>query len=272
MKFLRFGIAAALFSAAALTLGAESLWTTGFQGYLLGTTAVRPGDILTVIVDSSSSLSFEASSNDAKSITLEFSGGEFGNLFSFLPLGRTGGTQAVKGAQEYELASEISARVVETDSAGAVRIEGSRGVSIQGREEQLTVSGWLDPNALGAERRVHFSRLADSRLSFRTFLQPATATLTAADIEEAVAALETALAPGPGPAVAPGAPTGIAPAGAVPAAPPGAAAQPGAAPAAGVGQPGAVAAPLATTYRLSDEKKVELFLQYINRLVDVLFQ
>jgi len=250
MRFQHFGIAAAFCMAAAFSLGAETLWTPGFQGYLSGTTAVRPGDILSVIVDSASSLSFEASSNDAKSITLEFSGGEFGNLFSFLPVGRTGGNQRVKGAQDYELASEIAVRVVESDAAGKVRVEGSRGVSIQGREEQLSISGWLDPGSLGAARQVRFSRLADSRLSFRTFLQPSAPTLSAADIEEVVAALEAEL----------GAEAEAA-----------AAAAPGAAPAAVPAAPGTLAAP-ASRYTLTSERKTELFLRYINRLVDVLFQ
>jgi hypothetical protein len=272
MSFPRFAIRVVFFSAVAGLLGAESLWTPGFKGYLSAETSARQGDVVTVVIDASSSLSFEASSDDAKSITLEFSGGEFGNLFSFLPLGRTGGTQSVQGAQKYEASSEIAARVAESDAAGAVRVQGSRAVSIQGREEQLIVSGWLDPNDLGAGRRVRFSQLSDSRLSFRTFLEPAAPVLTAADIEQVVAALGGTPAPGAG---APAA--GLA-GGAAAAAGPGAAAAP---PQPAAGQPGAVPpgvtlaqAPAArtTTYTLSDAKKVELFLQYINRLVDVLFQ
>jgi len=246
---------AAFVLAVATMLGAETLWTPGFQGYLSGTTSVRPGDILTVVIDSSSRLSFDSSSNDAKSVTLEFSGGEFGSLFSFLPAGRTASTQGVKGAHRYELASELAARVVEIDGAGKARVEGTRAVSVQGREEQLTVSGWLDPNALGAARQVHFSRLSDSRLSFRTFVQPASAILTAQDIEEALAALQRApdlapvgLPPAPAPPGVPAAPAGIE----------------------GEGVAGAEAP--AAVFTLAEAKRIELFLLYVNRLVDILFQ
>ena len=255
MKFQRVGIAAAVCLAAAFSLGAESLWTPGFQGYLSGNTTIRPGDILTVVVDSTSSLSFEASSNDNKSITLEFSGGEFGNLFSFLPVARTGGNQSVKGGQKYSLSSEVAARVVETDAAGKVRVEGSRGVVLQGREEQLSISGWVDPAALGAARQVQFSRLADSRLSFRTFLQPSGPTLSAADIQEVVAALQAEVAAGGAPGVLPV----------------GGAASP-AAPGTAGGLVGIAPVASGTTYTLSPEKKTELFLRYINRLADILFQ
>jgi hypothetical protein len=256
MHFPRFAIGVVLFTAAVGVLGAESLWTPGFRGYLSSETVAREGDIVTVVIDASSSLSFKASSDDAKTLTLEFSGGEFGNLFSFLPVGRTGGTLSVQGAQDYEVSSEIAARVAETDTAGAIRLQGSRGVSIQGREEELTVSGWLDPNQLGSARRVRFSQLSDSRLTFRTFLQPAGPVLTEADIERVVAALSAAAAPAGAPPQPLAGQPGVAPPGA-------------AQPAPGQAQP---AGTPATTYVLSDARKVELFLQYINRLVDILFQ
>ena len=91
----------------------------------------------------------------------------------------------------------------------------------------------------------------DSRLQFRTFLQPAGATLTAADIEEVIETIEI-------PAAAE------------------------AAPALPVGEPAATGQPPAPqvepviqerrSYQLSQEKKIELFLSYINRMVDLLFQ
>ena len=218
--------------------GADSLWTPGFSGYLNSKTAVGQGDIVLVQIDASSSLSFEASSTDAKNITMEFSGGEFGNLFSFLPSTRTGGSQSVKGSQDYSLETEIAARVAEIDETGKARLAGSRSFSLENKQELVSISGWIDPAALGSDRRVSFSQLADARLIFRTFLAPAGATLTAADIEEVIETIETT------------------PAGAV-----------------------ASTEPTAETvvresrsYQLSQEKKIELFLSYINRMVDLLFQ
>jgi flagellar basal body L-ring protein FlgH len=242
-------------------LAADSLYTPGFSGYLSSESAVQEGDIVLVQIDASSSLSFEASTTDAKNITFEFSGGEFGNLFSFLPTTRTGGNQSVKGGQDYSLETEIAARIAEIDGTGKARLEGTRTFSLENKEELIAIAGWIDPSTLGSDRRVSFFQLADARLQFRTFLQPSGATLTAADIEEVIETIEipiavpAAPAAGAAPTEAEAAPTGEA-------APSG---QPGAAPVETVIQE-------RRSYQLSQEKKVELFLSYINRMVDLLFQ
>jgi len=216
---------------------ADSLWTPGFEGYLSTKTAVQQGDIVLVQIDTSTSLSFDASASDAKNISFEFSGGEFGNLFSFLPATRTGGNQTARGKQEYTLQTEIAARITEIDGTGKARVEGTRSFSLENKEELVSITGWIDPGILGSARIVSFSQLADARLQFRTLLEPAGATLTAADIEEVIEIIQTE-----------------------------------------EGQPAAgapAAQPLVKerrSYQLTQEKKIELFLSYINRMVDLLFQ
>ncbi|UCF98194.1 MAG: flagellar basal body L-ring protein FlgH [Spirochaetaceae bacterium] len=234
---------------------ADSLWSPGFPGYLTSQSAVQEGDIVLVQIDASSSLSFEASATDAKNITFEFSGGEFGNLFSFLPSTRTGGSQSTKGNQDYSLETEVAARITEIDDTGKARLEGIRSFSLENKDELVSISGWIDPGTLGSDRRISFSQLADARLQFRTFLQPAGATLTAADIEEVIELIETAPVARPPEGRTPAAT--IAPAEAVP------------------GEQPSTAAPVVQerrSYQLSQEKKIELFLSYINRMVDLLFQ
>jgi flagellar basal body L-ring protein FlgH len=241
----------------------DTLWSPGFDGYLTGRSAARVGDIVYVEVDGSSRLSFQASRSDARNLTLEFSGGEFGNLFSFLPNARSGGEQNLRGRQEYALRSRFAARVVQVDETGKARVQGTRSVSLESRQESLTLTGWLDPADLGGGREVRFSQLADSRLSFRTLLQPAAATLTAADIQAIVAALaQPPAAAAPGVAARPTAGTGT-----VAAAPSAGTAAP-AAPA-GQAPAGQAARP---TYQLADSKRLELFLRYVNQLIDLLFQ
>jgi hypothetical protein len=242
---------------------ADSLWDPGFPGYLSSESAVREGDIVLVLIDASSSLSFEASTSDAKNITFEFSGGEFGNLFSFLPTTRTGSDQSVEGNQDFSLETEIAARVAEIDDTGKARLEGSRTFSVENKDELITIGGWIDPSTLGSDRRISFAQLADARLQFRTFLQPAGATLSAADIEEVIETIEIPAAPAvAGAAAAPSEAEGATPTVAGEAVP--------------TAQP---AAPQVETvvqerrsYQLSQEKKIELFLNYINRMVDLLFQ
>ena len=235
-----------LILAACVGSWADTLWTPSFDGYLSARSALSAGDIVYVQIDGATSLSFQAAASDAKSLTLEFSGGQFGNLFSFLPQTRSGGEMSSRGRQQYTLESRFAARVAQVDTTGKARIQGTRNVTLEGKQESLALSGWLDPADLVAGREVRFSQLADARLSFRTLLEPAAPVLTSRDIQQIVAALP------PAPAAAP------APAAGAPAAPP---AVQGAPP----------TAARAAEYTLTDARKVELFLRYVNRLIDFLF-
>jgi hypothetical protein len=260
MKASRILVVAALICLTGRSGRTDTLYSPGFDGYLTGRSAVQVGDLVYVEVDGSSRLSFQSSRSDARNLTLEFSGGEFGNLFSFLPAARTGGEQNLRGRQEYALRSRFAARVMQVDETGKARIQGSRSVNLEGKQENLTLSGWLDPADLGGGREVRFSQLADSRLSFRTLLQPTAPTLTTQDIQAVVAALGQPAAPAAGTAGPPAA--GAAPAAA--AVPPAGAAAgaPGLAPAGQTARP---------SYQITDSKRLELFLRYVNQLIDLLF-
>ena len=85
----------------------ESLWSPDFKGYLSGSRGLAVGDSLVVQIDASSSLSFSSSSNDSKNLTLEFTGGQSGNLFSFLPQVRTGGTLTTTGKDSLSLKTQV---------------------------------------------------------------------------------------------------------------------------------------------------------------------
>ena len=244
--------------AASLGGWADTLWTPAFDGYLTSKSTVAAGDIVYVQIDGATSLSFQAVSSDAKSLTLEFSGGEFGNLFSFLPQARSGGEMSSRGRQQYTLESRFAARVAQVDATGKARIEGSRNVTLEGKQESLALAGWLDPADLRSGREVRFSQLADARLSFRTLLEPAAPTLTSRDIQQIVAAL--APAAGAAPQAGAAAATAAAPA------PPIAGSAPPIA-----GSAAAVTPPRAEV-TLTDARKQELFLRYVNRLIDLLFR
>ena len=256
MKAVRILIPAVLAACSCAVGVADTLWTPAFDGYLTTRSAVVPGDIVYVQIDGATSLSFQAASSDAKSLTLEFSGGEFGNLFSFLPRARSGGELSTRGRQQYTLESRFAARVTQVDAGGKARIQGTRGVTLEGKRESVALSGWLDPADLRPGREVRFTQLADSRLSFRTLLDPAAPTLTSRDIQQIAAALAAGAQPG-----APAA-------GGAAAAQPGA--QPAVQPAVSAGAQPAAAVPRAAT--LTDARKQELFLRYVNRLIDFLFQ
>ncbi len=263
MNVFRNILRAIIFLLACAGLTAESLWTPDFQGYLSGNVTIQEGDIVYVEIDAASTLSFSSSSSDSRSITLEFSGGEYGDLFSFLPLVTTGEDQALKGKEEYTYTSLIGTRIIEIDSTGKARIQGSRGISFGGKEESITLSGWADSRYLGPQNKIKFSQLADATLQFRTFLQPSTVMLADEDIEEiirTIAVPEGASSP-PGGALVPTGETSSPPGGAL--VPTGEAPPP---------TGGTAGTETVTTYRLSETRKKELLLLYLNRLVDLIFR
>ncbi|MGO9411355.1 MAG: flagellar basal body L-ring protein FlgH [Spirochaetia bacterium] len=254
-------IAWLLLLAVACGAGAESLWSPGFKGYLSGGRGPAVGDVLVVQVDASSSLSFTSSSNDSKNLTLDFSGGGSGNLFSFLPQVRTTGSRSAAGRDVLSLKTEIPAVVTAVNPDGTVQVQGSRNVVVEGKDESVTVSGAVSPSLIDQKGSVAFSRLANSRLTYRTFLTSGQDVLSPADLQQLLAPVPAPVAAAPR-AAAPGA--AAAPAAGGPAAAP-AAATPGAA------SPGAAQPPAAPTLTITDAKKKQLLLLYLNRLIDVIF-
>jgi len=245
-------IAWLLLLAVACNGGAESLWSPGFKGYLSGSRGPAIGDVLVVQVDASSSLTFTSSSNDAKNLTLDFSGGGAGNLFSFLPEVRTTGSRSAAGHDALSLKTEIPAVVTAVNPDGTVQVQGSRNVVVEGKDESVTVSGAVSPSLIDQKGTVSFSRLANSRLTYRTFLTSGQDVLSPADLQQLLSSAAAA-------------PSAAASAGATPAVP---AQVPGAA-ASGAAQPAQPAAN--PTLTLTDAKKRQLLLVYLNRLIDVIF-
>ena len=125
----------------------------------------------------------------------------------------------------------VAAVVADTDQAGRGMVRGTRSVTLEGKEESITVSGWASPKDLDQGGGISFSRLGEGKLVFRTFLSPSRDTLTAQDIQQIVSPQKQAAAP--------------------------AASAPATAPSA--------------TLALTEARKKELLLVYLNRLVDVLF-
>ena len=239
---------------AALTrAGGDSLWSPDFKGYLSGGRGFAVGDTIVVQIDASSSLSFSASSNDTKNLTLEFTGGQSGNLFSFLPQVRTGGEQSTTGKDSLSLKTQVPVVVTAVNPDGSAQVQGSRTVSVQGKNESVTVSGSVSPGLLDQKGSINFSKLANSRLVYTTFLASPRDVLTQAD-------LQTLLTPAPA-AGAPAAAAGTA-AGAAPAGTP--------APAQGPQAGGAAQGPQQSLV-ITDARKKQLLLLYLNRLIDVVF-
>ncbi|MBN1698666.1 MAG: flagellar basal body L-ring protein FlgH [Spirochaetales bacterium] len=234
-----------------LSANGESLWDDDFRGYLSGEKMLQEGDIVIVEIDTSLSLSFISASKDSKNMTFNFSGGDYGHIFSFLPLAQTQADYSARGNEKYSFSTTLVTRIIRIEDDRHVSIEGARSISFDGKEESLRLSGYIDVRDLDGERKIPFSKIADSRLVFQSFMIPGSDILSAGDIEELFSGMENALTGEPESA--------------------------GAGP-----EEGGPAAETAMTstgtgtgirkVSLSDEKKRELFLRYINKLIDLLFQ
>ena len=164
---------------------------------------------------------------------------------SFLPQVSSSGNRKVKGSESHSFKSSLAARVVEVDPSGHFFVQGGRTVSIEGKEQSVAVSGWVNPADLNKKREIAFTKIADSRIVFKSFLQPGDPILTEEDIDVfAGLPAPTAVSDTTGASEASSEVTA-------------ATTKPAADIKAG---------------QLGEEKKRELLLLYINRLVDLIFR
>ncbi len=251
-------------------LSAESLWNADSRGYLSGRRSLEKGDLVTVLIDVSSKLNLKASKVDAKTATLEFSGGEGGNPFSFLPTMKSDSNSNLKGEERLELSTNIVAKVEDVDETGKALLKGTKRLSVQGVTESCTVSGWVDPREIAGAKTIAFDRLGDAQLVYSSMLSSDSQILREDDFAAILQSAQQApMQPSAqGQAQAGTAQTtaqGQAPS--APAAqPPGGETQAGAAP-----QMAQTQQPAAEKLTLTDAKKKELLLLYMNRFLDLIF-
>ncbi len=177
-----------LFVVALGAASAESLWSPSFRGYLSGSRSLAIGQSLLVQIDASSSLSFASSTTDSKNLTLDFTGGQYGNLFSFLPQVRTGGALSTTGKDSLSLKTQVPVVVTAVNPDGSATVQGTRTVAIQGKNESITITGTVPQGQLGQAGAINFSQLANARLSYTTFLASSTNVLSPADLQQILAA------------------------------------------------------------------------------------
>jgi flagellar basal body L-ring protein FlgH len=266
MKISRLSLIFLLFGFAE-GVGAQSLWNPGFTGYLSGKISLQVGDLVSVSIETNTKLSYTSSNVSDRTLTLEFSGSSGGNPLSFLPQGTSGEKSSLKGGEDISLSTKLVARVQSLDQGGHAFLQGSRTLEVNGRQEMVTVSGWMDPSMMADGRQIGFSDLADSKLVFSSTLMQNQPVLTAADIAQVLAQA----APPASPAV-PGATAPVTVGTPATAAAPANGAQPSASAAAGsLSSTAAGQTTSPGTLQLSDAKKRALLLDYLNKMLDLIF-
>lgn len=222
----------------------ESLWEPGFSGYLSPEGSLEVGDVLLVEISPRTELTLQSTHIDSEDARLSFTGGEGQGLFDFLPKGASSSERELEEEDSYELQTRMAVRITETGAEGLVSVRGERSIEINGLRERILLSGKLSPSAVRSGRPVPFDRLVDAELSYSGVGYGMRPPLSEEDLEEIAEAAETALQEAdeqPGQDEQTGRP-----------------AQAGTED----GEP---------EYRLSQEKRKELLVEYINRFIDVLF-
>ena len=241
----------------------QSLWNPDFKGYINPNPALAVGDIVVVELNENTALNFSFSQKEDRQLTLQFSGGEGGNLFSFLPTVRTGGNEAGKGNDKVKLKAKIAARVTKVTGNGILRIEGTKSMNLGKKSQSISISGYVAASDLKAGNTIDFVKVADATLTYKTLVEPGTPILTSNDINEVITQAATGGVQG----------SAQGGAGARGSQPPVAGGVAGAT--AGGTQPVTVPAgssPQKKSLTLTDAKKKELLLIYLNRMIQLIFQ
>ena len=212
---------------------ADSLWDPESPGLLSGSGDLQVGDIVLISIDLATELSYSSSRIDSERVSIELSGGEGAELFSFLPSGSSAGNQSLSGSDAVSISATFAARIVGIDENDQLVLQGGRTIAIQGKEESITITGVADPALVAEDRTLPFSSIADARLTYTTLLETGRGVIGPGDIVRSV----------PEAAAPDATESGVAP-----------------------------IAPSAPMVSLSDEKRQELMLIYVNRLIDLIFE
>lgn len=232
------------------TLEPQSLWDPSFDGYISDSSGIEVGGTLVVVLDTDTSLEYDSSRVTSERISIELTGGEGGDLFSFLPSGNTGSSSSVSGSDSLAFNASLAVRIIAVDDDGRLQVQGSRTISLGTTEETITVAGLVDPRFVDESGRVPASSIVDLSLVYTGVLDPSGTVLGSDDIvrteipaatgtpaaTEAVPATETPVeaADAPGPSETEPAP--------------------------------------AQSVELSEEAREELLLRYLNRMIDLILR
>ena len=147
---------------------ASSLWSDGAQtSVLFGDQRARAvGDILTVVVNESSTASRSGSSSNSKSAANNM--GQGTGLMSFIPETGLSQDDSFKAQGTINNTNKVTARltvkVIEVKPNGNLVISGVQNIRQNGEEQRINISGQVRPSDIRADNSVLSSNIADAKL------------------------------------------------------------------------------------------------------------
>jgi flagellar L-ring protein precursor FlgH len=131
------------------------------------------GDLLTVVIDEQTtareSISRTASADRTTQANLK------ADADGKSAIGSTGITAAMGGKsrdigeanREGDLLATLGVRVTSVDDAGNAKIEGTKKVVVDGRDQEITLQGTIRPQDVPPSNVIHSSRIADASFGYK---------------------------------------------------------------------------------------------------------
>ena len=239
---------------------AESVIPEGFTGHVTSSGTIETGDAVMVEITQDVKLKVKSTRATSQAVFFEFTGGEGGSLLSFMPTGQSSGTKTLDSEETVTFATTLAVSVEAIDGNGMAEISGSRTFEAEGGSQILRLYGRLPVESITPGDSVPFSRILDARLTYLNLLASGSTAITADDFpsEQRLAPLydETGAAGADETAGQPAVEGEVLPV----------------LPGADAGQPNMIDEPVSRSeYTLSDEKKKQLFIQYVNEFMRLIF-
>jgi flagellar L-ring protein FlgH len=166
--------AAAPDSAATRTAPKPALTSSATRAsWLSNRSVLHVGDIVTVILDEQTSASertsWTASANRGQAATFSAvaDGKSAVGATGFKTGMQTSQQDHGEAARQGDLTGVLSARVVAIEENGVARIEGNKKVTIDGREQVMSLTGLIRLEDVAPSNIVHSSRIADANILYK---------------------------------------------------------------------------------------------------------
>lgn len=131
---------------------------------------LRAGDLVTIVVDEQTRANEQVSTvaNNNRKQAGSLSGQVMPAKLSNIGIGydatsSTGSTAGRNGG----LSATLTARITEVDPSGIAHIAGTRLVNIDGRKQEITLTGLVRPQDVAAGNLIASSRIADASISYK---------------------------------------------------------------------------------------------------------
>lgn len=132
---------------------------------------LAPGDLITVVVDEQTAarerVSRVSDGNRSMSNRLRLDTPTSTQGASFQAGSLTNSRDVGEAGRSGDLTAVLTVRVVEVEPGGALRIRGSRRVSVDGRLQTIDLEGWVRGEDVDGSNRVLSSRIADAVITYK---------------------------------------------------------------------------------------------------------